>query len=310
MDLVQLRTFLLVVERGSLSAAAAELGVSQPAVSKRIQSLEQELGERLLVRGPREVRLTAAGRLLEEAARAIVAEEERLRQRLRALQPGDLRGEFALGASTIPGEHLAPALLADLTRRHPSLQIHLRVGDTAQVVEWVAAGQVALGLVGARMGGWRDLAWEPFVRDEIVLAVPAHHPLAMREAVRLEDLADLPLIQRERGSGTRQMVDEVLAEHGLALPPSPPGLVLGSTQAVLQAVAQGLGVGFVSVRALRALGGEGAPKGVRLEGVRLERQLWVVYRQDQGEDPLVRGVLAFVREWALQHGEDLTLPGP
>jgi DNA-binding transcriptional LysR family regulator len=174
----------------------------------------------------------------------------------------------------------------------------------------VAAGQVALGLVGARMGGWRDLAWEPFVRDEIVLAVPAHHPLAMREAVRLEDLADLPLIQRERGSGTRQMVDEVLAEHGLALPPSPPGLVLGSTQAVLQAVAQGLGVGFVSVRALRALGGEGAPKGVRLEGVRLERQLWVVYRQDQGEDPLVRGVLAFVREWALQHGEDLTLPGP
>lgn len=303
MDLVQLRTFLLVVERGSLSAAASELGVSQPAVSKRIQSLEQELGERLLLRGPREVRLTAAGRLLEEAARAIVAEEERLHQRLRALKPQELRGEIALGASTIPGEHLAPALLADLKRRYPGLQVHLRVGDTAQVVEWVAAGHVALGLVGARLGGWRDLAWEPFVQDEIILAVPARHPLAARETVRLEDLADVPLIQRERGSGTRQMVDEVLAEHGLALPPSPHGLVLGSTQAVVQAVAQGLGVGFVSVRALRALGGEGAPKGLRLEGIRLERQLWTLYRQDRGDEVLVRGVLAFVREWALQHRE-------
>lgn len=303
MDLVQLRTFLLVVERGSLSAAASELGVSQPAVSKRIQSLEQELGERLLLRGPREVRLTAAGRLLEEAARAIVAEEERLHQRLRALKPQELRGEIALGASTIPGEHLAPALLADLKRRYPGLQVHLRVGDTAQVVEWVAAGHVALGLVGARLGGWWGLAWEPFVRDEIVLAVPARHPLAARETVRLEDLADVPLIQRERGSGTRQMVDEVLAEHGLALPPSPHGLVLGSTQAVVQAVAQGLGVGFVSVRALRTLGGEGAPKGLRLEGIRLERQLWTLYRQDRGDEVLVRGVLTFVREWALQHRE-------
>lgn len=175
------------------------------------------------------------------------------------------------------------------------------MADTAAVVEWVAAGRVTLGLVGARVGSRRDLVWEPFARDEIVLAVPAHHPLAAEGAVRPEDLAGVPIIQREEGSGTRQVVEAALAQRGVSLLSAPPALVLGSTQAVLQAVAQGLGVGFVSVRALRSLGGAGAPKAVRLQGIRMERPLWAVYRRDRAEDPVVRGVLAFVQEWAAAH---------
>ncbi|MBC7222799.1 MAG: LysR family transcriptional regulator [Anaerolineae bacterium] len=303
MDLTHLRTFLFVLERGSLTAAAQELGVSQPAVSKRIQQLERELGQRLLVRGRGGVQPTAAGRLVAEAARAMLAEEDRLRRRLEALEGADLQGTFVLGASTIPGEYLAPAFLAALRQRHPRLQVRLQVADTATVVEWVAAGRVALGLVGARMRSRQDLGWEPFARDEIVLAVPADHPLAAKATVRPQDLEGVPIIQREEGSGTRQMVEETLAQQGVSLPSGPPVLVLGSTQAVLQAVAQGLGVGFVSVRALRSLEGRGAPKAVRLQGVRLERPLWAVYRRDRAEDPAVRGVLAFVREWAAAHAD-------
>jgi len=301
MDLAQLRTFLLVVERESLSAAAEELNLSQPAVSKRIRSLEKELGRPLLVRDPRGVRPTPAGRLLAESARSILAEETRLLRRLRELWEEGLRGELEIAASTIPGEYLAPTLLSDMRQQLPGLVARLRVGDTAEVVEWVATEQSDLGLAGARVGGLRHLAWEPFLKDEIVLAVPADHPLAHRGVARFEELADLPLLQREAGSGTRQMVASLLEEQGVSLPTEAEGLVLGSTQALLQAVGAGLGVGFVSLRALRSLAGPGAPLPVRLEGIRLERQLWTVCRAEWADERPIREVLAFIRSWAAGH---------
>lgn len=301
MDLAYLRTFLLVLERESLSAAAEELGLSQPAVSKRIRRLEQELGCPLLVRDPRGVRPTQAGRLVAEGARSILAEERELARRLRELWAEELQGELEIGASTIPGEYLAPSLLSDMRRKWPGVVARLRVGDTAEVVGWIATGQSDLGLAGARLGGRRGLAWEPFVTDEIVLAVPRSHWLARQGVVQPEELAGLPLLQREPGSGTRQMVDMLLAEQGISLPRETAGLVLGSTQALLQAVARGLGVGFISLRALRSWEGPDAPVPVRVAGVRLKRQLWTVYRTERAEQRLIREVLAFIRTWAAGH---------
>ncbi|NLE76250.1 MAG: LysR family transcriptional regulator [Chloroflexi bacterium] len=302
MDLEQLRTFLLVVEHASLSAAASQLGISQPAVSKRIQSLEQELGLPLLVRDVRGARPNAAGQRVADGARAILAEQAQMLERLRLLQQ-EARTELALAASTIPGEHLAPELLGDLQVTLPGLAVHLWVGDTAGVVERVAGGQSHLGLVGARRGDERDLAWIPFLKDEIVLAVPPGSDLASRQTLPPSELLSLPVLQREQGSGTRSAVESFLEEHGVRLPPAGRGLTLGSTQALLQAVAAGLGVGFVSLRALRAWSGPQAPGVVRLAGLPFVRQLWLIHRRDLAQTSFLGDVLAFLQQWAAEHAD-------
>ena len=294
MNLQHLRTLLTIVEQGSLSAAAHVMDISQPAVTKQVQRLEQEMEAALLVRGPQQqVALTPAGEQVLAFARDTLARFEALQERLALLKTVS-QGKLAVAASTIPGEYLLPGLLAAFREQYPQTQVEVIIADTAEVARRVLADEAQVGFIGAVMDR-PGLRLERLVADEVVLAVPPHHPFAERRQVAVEELHGQPLVMREEGSGTRRSVEGALAMAGRALSDKNIVLTLGSTQAVLQAVEQGLGLGFVSARAAARAHADGRLVCVRLDGVDLCRDLYLAYLPQRMADPMVAHFLAFTR---------------
>ncbi|MGD8791469.1 MAG: selenium metabolism-associated LysR family transcriptional regulator [Anaerolineae bacterium] len=295
MNLEYLHTLISVVEHGSLSAAARAKRISQPAVTKQIQRLEAEIGVTLLVRGPRRrAELTPAGEHVLAFARETLARYQALEEELAVLKEIG-SGTLVVAASTIPGEYLLPALLAAFRREYPHIQVEMMVSDTDGVADRLLDRRADVGMVGSPVDR-PDLRLERLVRDEIVLVIPSRHDFAGRRRVTADDLRGQSLILREEGSGTRHSVEAALATAGLSLPRENVVLTLGSTQAVLQAVEQGLGVGFVSARAAGPAQSAGRVAWTRLDGVDLGRDLYLAYLPGRMGDPLVARFLAFARQ--------------
>src|SRR3954464_994373 len=149
MDTRQLAAFIAVVERRSFSQAAEQLGVTQPAVSLQIRSLEKRLGLQLLDRSGRRVEPTEAGRRLFRSAQRLLAVEEQLLAELGEEVEGELTGRLELGASTGPGGTVIPVVLCEFQERHPDVHVALTVSATQRIVEQVARRELELGVVGA-----------------------------------------------------------------------------------------------------------------------------------------------------------------
>jgi DNA-binding transcriptional LysR family regulator len=208
MDTRQLAAFCAVVERKSYSQAAERLGVTQPAVSLQIRSLEQRLGRQLLDRSGRRVEPTEAGRRLYASAQRVLAAEEHLLEELDADDERTITGTLELGASTGPGGTVVPLLLCEFQEQHPDMGVRLTVSDTQTVVDRVAGRALELGIVGAGRRH-RGVAFEPFFSDEVVLACPADHRVAGK-TVSLDDLKGEKLIVMQEGAGVRQVIEDEL----------------------------------------------------------------------------------------------------
>jgi DNA-binding transcriptional LysR family regulator len=301
MNLEQLRTLVDVVEQGSLSAAGRARRLSQPAITKQIQRLEADLGLTLLVRGPgRPVELTPAGERVLAFARQTLAGFFALEQELATLKTVD-SGTLTLAASTIPGEYLLPRLLTAFRAEYPHVQVRMSVSDSADVVSHLLADEADVGVVGSivRRPG---LHLERLVEDEILLAVPVDHPFARRQEVAVAELHGQPLLLREGGSGTLRSVESALEAAGYSLDRADVALILGSSQAVIQAVGEGLGLGFVSARAAAQAQADGHLACVRLAGVDMRRHLYLASLPRRAGDPLVAHLVAFARRWVESGG--------
>ena len=247
-DLRHLRTFAAVADRGSFSAAAEALGITQPAVSQQIQALEREIGEPLIDRSGRGIRLTERGELVHRhAVRMLALDEEFVRE----LQAGDGEpaGALVVGSSTGLGEQVLPLLLGGFRREHPRVAVILRVEATATVIRRVADRELELGVVGAELPH-RSLVYEPFLRDRIVLAVPPGHRFAGR-TVSLEELCAEPLIVMQQGAGVRTVIEEELRRAGVRPRDLRVEMELGLQESAKAAVEAGYGVSFVSRLAVR-----------------------------------------------------------
>ncbi len=294
MNLEHLRTLVSVVEHGSLSAAARARRISQPAVTKQIQRMESDLGLALLVRRPKhEVEMTPAGQKVTAFAREMLEQLEALEQDLAALKMIN-QGTLYLAASTIPGEYVLPRLLAAFRTEYPQVELELSISDSADVVSRLLADEADVGVIGSaeRRPGLR---LERLLRDEVVLAVPPDHLFVGRESVTWDEVQGQPLILREEGSGTQRSVEAALHTAGFQLPREQVVLVLGSTQSLLQAVSQGLGLGFVSAMAAAPMQEVGRLGCVHLQGVNLSRDLHLVYLPERIADPVVARFLQFAR---------------
>src|SRR5918912_928556 len=215
MDTRQLAAFCAVVERKSFSQAAEQLGVTQPAVSLQIRSLEKRLGRQLVDRSGRRVEPTEAGRRLYRNAQRMLALEEQLVGELGGDDEGALSGRLKIGASTGPGGSVLPLLLCEFQRRHPDVRVALSVSDTQRVVDQVARRELELGVVGAARRH-RAVVFEPFFRDEVVLACPPEHRFAGKK-VSPDELRGEPLILMQEGAGVRQVIEDELPDAGLRL---------------------------------------------------------------------------------------------
>ncbi len=294
METRQLVAFCAVVERRSFSQAADQLGVTQPAVSLQIRSLEKRVGQQLLDRSGRRVEPTEAGQRLYRSAQRLLALEEQLLQELGEEAEGELAGRLEIGASTGPGGTVVPVVLGEFQQLHPEVRVALTVSDTQSVVELVARRELELGVVGA-VRRQRGVGFEPFFRDEVVLAVPKGHRHAGR-SISLEQLKAEPLVLMQEGAGVRQMIDDELREMGVRLRELDVRLELGLQESARTAVLNGFGVTFISRGAIEADVAAGSLAIARVEGLEPSREIQLVRSTGRAETRAAQAFVEFARE--------------
>jgi DNA-binding transcriptional LysR family regulator len=293
MDTRQLAAFCAVVERKSFSQAAERLGVTQPAVSLQVRSLEKRLGRKLLDRSGRRVEPTEAGLALYRGAQRMLALEGQLIDELDAGEEGELGGTLEVGASTGPGSTVVPVLLCEFQRENPGVAVSLSISDTQSVVDRVAERELELGVVGAARRH-RGVVFEPFFRDEVVLACPPGHRFAGR-SVSLDELREEPLIVMQEGAGVRQVIEDELRRAGTRLRDLEPRLELGLQESVKSAVAAGHGVTFISRTAIEADLAAGTLETARVNGLEPSREISLVRSAGRSPTRAAEAFLEFAR---------------
>lgn len=284
-SLDQLATYKLVIARGSFTAAAEVLGLSQPAVSLQIRQLEQALQTRLIERTGRSLRPTAAGKTflahcvgIENAVSAAVQSVARHHQ--------EISGNVTLGTGATTCIHLLPPLLQLLRADFPLLTVGVRTGNTVDIVRAVEENRIDIGLVTLPASG-RNLAISPLFNEDFVAisADPAPALPAMTPAV----LQTLPLIVFESGSSTRQLIDSWLTSAVA------PVMELGSIEAIKRMVRAGLGYSIVPAVAVQA---DEDKQGLRVQALEppLQRTLALVMRQDKVVNRGMKAVLNSLKQ--------------
>jgi DNA-binding transcriptional LysR family regulator len=294
MDTRQLAAFCSVVELRSFSQAAERLGVSQPAVSLQIRSLEQRIGRQLLDRSGRRVEPTEAGLALYRGAQRLLALEEQLLDQVVSEADGNVRGRLELGASSGPGETVLPLLLCEFQQRNPDVRVALVVSDTQTVVDRVARRELELGVVGAARRH-RSVTFERFFRDEVVLACPPDHPFAGR-TVTIDELREADLILMQEGAGVRQVIEDELRAAGVRLRDLGVDLELGLQESVRSAVRAGYGVTFISRSAVEVDLASGAIAAARVEGLDPVREISLVRATGRVSTRAAQAFVEFARE--------------
>jgi DNA-binding transcriptional LysR family regulator len=291
MNLHYLRAFATVAEQGSITRAARVLATSQPAVSKQLAELEDSLGSVLLDRLPRGVRLTAAGEVLLRHAERIFAAERAAEAELLELT-GLMRGRLSIGASTTIGGYLLPAAIGAFNRAHPRVKLELAIANTAAIQAQVLDDVIDLGFTEGLVAG-DQLAAEAFYRDEMVAIVSPDHFLLKRELVTCADLSRAPFIGRERGSGTRDIIEAAFRERGVTLEPV---MSLGSTEAIKKAAEAGLGVAIASKLTVDRELAAGRLSVLPISDLHIVRALHVVRRKGKRESPAVEAFMGLLRD--------------
>ncbi|MEU0987535.1 LysR family transcriptional regulator [Streptomyces sp. NPDC005953] len=290
-DLGALELLLAVARHGSLGRAAREMGITQPAASSRIRSMERQLGLVLVDRSPRGSRLTEAGALVTDWARRVVEAAEVFDAGAQALR-GRRDSRLRVAASMTIAEYLLPGWLIALRTQRPDTVVSLLAGNSATVAERLLAGDAELGFVeGLSVPDGLDGA--VIGHDRLVVAVsPLHEWARKRAPLTAAELAVAPLILRERGSGTRQVLDSALAAYG---GPAEPLLELGSTTAVKAAAVSGAGPVVLSELAVLDEFAARRLIRVRVEGVELRRALRAVWRRAQRPTGPARDLLGLTK---------------
>jgi DNA-binding transcriptional LysR family regulator len=246
-ELQQLRTFCAVVEKKSFTIAGELVGRTQSTISGQISSLEKLYDTALLDRSGREIMVTESGRILYDHAKRILELMDKSREEINGLRKV-VKGDLIIGASTIPGTYILPGIIGDFKKRYPEVSVSLRISNSKNVINGILDHTLAVGAVGEKKEDER-VEYLELARDRIVLVVPLSHKLASASSVDLNDLKNEKFISREIGSATRATVEAALKRQGITQLDFT--VELGSTEAVKEGVKAGLGISFVSERAVK-----------------------------------------------------------
>lgn len=279
MNLNYLETLIAVARHLNFSQAARSLNLTQPAVSKHISLLEQHYGVRLVNRTSRRVGLTDAGQVLYDYAVQLMDTVNHAYEDVSSFS-GEIKGRLRIGASTIPGHYILPPLIGEFTERFPGVQPYLEISNTGQITALLRKEAIHIGAVGAPVVD-DDIACLPFADDELVLAVPAGHRFAGQKEIDPSALAGERLVSRESQSGTRKIIEEWFTQAGIGPDTFVHAGEFGSTEAVLAAVAAGLGISFVSRWPVNGPGRQDRIRTLGVRGLSIKRRLYLIYARNR-----------------------------
>ena len=293
MDLWQLQIFCKVVELKSFSKAGEAVHLSQPTVSSHIKDLEDHFGTRLVDRMSRQVQPTKAGELLYDYAHRLIVLRDKTEAAMAEFN-GRIKGHLAIGGSTIPGGYLLPRIIGLYSKAYPEVRISLTVADTSQILSKVLSGRIEAGVVGARSND-KLLEQTALVDDEMRLVVPADHPWARRQRIKIKELLREPFIVRELGSGTLRSIEQQLQNKGYAISDFKVVAEMGSTEAIRQAIKSKVGLSILSTIAVTDEVQAGHLKTVIIEGLNLKRSFYLTTHKQRTPSPLCSSFMDFLK---------------
>lgn len=273
----RVQTFLTVCRTMNYTRAAEELSITQPAVSQHIAHVEKEYGAALFTYRNKKLALTEAGELLRDALATMAHDEQLLRQRVRGAAVGS-RVELAVGMTLTAGEYRVAGPLADYLARHPELQATVRSGGTSELLALLDAGEIDCAFVE----GFFDknvYAWDTFRTERLVCVCAACHVFEV-EPKRVEDLFGERLIIREKGSGTRAVLEHALAAQNLTVDGFESASVVESLDVIKIFVEHDLGVTFLYEAAIQRELAAGTVQVVELEGAPIEHDIAFIRLKD------------------------------
>ncbi len=283
MSLLLLETLSEVARRGAITGAATALGLTQPALSRRLHLLEQEFGTPLLARSRKGVRLTELGRLVEEEGRALLDRYARLKESVGAHLRLE-RGTVRIGGGATAVSFLLPGVIRAFRRDHADVVFQLKEAGSREIEGDVLREELELGIITLPARS-KELHVQPIVKDPIVLVAARAHPLPPRAP--LKSLDGLPLIGFERGSAIRRLIDRALEQRGVAMRVV---MELRSIQSILRMVELDQGLAFVS-----RLGVDARVRVIELPGLRIQRTLAVIRKKGHPLSVAARAFLESLR---------------
>jgi len=286
MQLNQLWVFYHVAKRKSFSKAAEALFLSQPSVSNQVKLLEESYGLKLFDRSGRNIELTNPGEILLSYAERIfnlVKEADSVIEEIKDLKTGEIR----ISASNTLGAYYLPDILDLFRKKHPGIEIRMNVGYTQTVVEDILSFRSDLGLIG-RAVAHPNIVAIPLWEEELVLIVAKDHPFASCIEIDPSELRGQPFIMSERGSGVREITEEILSKAGIS-----PDIImeLGENEAIKRAVSSGLGMTIISAAVASRELERGLIRSVQLRGARISRRFYIIHHKDKYISRLIRAFM-------------------
>jgi len=295
LSLSEIQVFAVAAETENFSKAARRLHLSQPAVSQHIRSLESYLGVQLFQRTGRGVTLTDEGRVLLKMARELLNFARHIEETVKSLEE-KVVGHLVIGCTTTAGKYVLPLVASAFLHRYPNVRVTIEACNCGPILELLLAQEVHLGVSSAKVVH-RDIECQPFFDDRVVLVVPTEHAFAHRSCIQPAELVRQPFIMRERGSSTCQMVQAGLAEHDIQLEDLQVAMVMGNEEAIEAAVEYGLGIAFISRLAARHGIASGRLAVVPIEGMCLERPLYVAQNSRSPKTAVQARFWSFLAEY-------------
>ncbi len=292
LTLHHLRIFRAVSRHRSFTVAAAELHLTQSAVSVQIRELGLVLGTPPFELIGKKVHLTDAGRLLEVYAARIDGWLREMTQDFAMFRENGT-GMVRIGASTSLGTYYLPSLLAEFSVNHPRVKVTLVVENSAHIEERLLTNEFDLGFIGTASAS-RDIVAEPFLEDELFFCCAPGHPLARVRSIAPERLSKERIVIREPGSATRATMEAHLIRRGTTFPQF---MELGSVEAIKQVVMSGLGIGYFSAVTVCNEISAGWLVRLRVSGLTAARTFFVIQHRLKKETPMLAAFIAFAKQW-------------
>ena len=276
-ELSRLETFIFAAESLSFSEAAKRLNLTQPTISHHIQMLEHELGVMLFERLSSGLQLTEAGRFLLPSARKLIRETIEMQDMVASMQ-NKIAGYLRIACSTTTGKYLLPQLAARFHKQHPGVRISILSCAQENVIPRLLEEDANLGVLCQEISD-EGFEYQEFFEDHVILIAPANHPWASARIIEPSDLLDAPFIIREATSGTRQSMLAELSKHDISIDDLNVILEVGNAEAIVETVAAGIGVSFVSRLATACARKCGEVVEVTVADLDLRRKIYMVRRE-------------------------------
>ena len=301
MNFNQLRIFYSVAKNKSVTLAAKELLLTQPAVSIQIHLLEENYGVKFFNRSGKGIKITEEGELILSYAEKIFNLSDEADEALRQITALE-RGKLKIGSSMTIGAYYLPQLFEIFKLQYPNIGIQMDTGNSHEVIKRILSFQNDLGFIGADYSD-KNLVVIPFITERLVLITPPDHELIYKKVISFKDLSGQKMIMREKGSGTRELIENELVNRKVS---TETVMELGSNEAIKQAVEAGLGVSIISSNVVKLEDKQGRIKILRFSKNRdIIRRFYIIYHKDKYLSDLLKTFLRVASEFSNRLPETL-----